>query len=254
MPETSITLIGNWKMNLAPSEAKNFSRSLRENLPPLTHTNVWVTPPAMSAAHVVRELAGSPIKVGAQNVHWAASGAFTGETAPAFATDLGLTFSLVGHSERRTLFGDTSEQVAKRMKAALDAGLIPVVCIGETDSERASGRTEAVITSQLAPVFAHISEAEAERVIVAYEPVWAIGTGKVASEGEIRETHAYIKRLWTEQRHKVSCKVLYGGSVNPQNFAGIIALDEVDGALVGGASIKLDQWLALIEIAESARK
>jgi len=203
---------------------------------------------------VVRELEGSPIQVGAQNVHWATSGAFTGETAPAFATDLGLTFSLVGHSERRTLFGDTSEQVAQRMKSALTAGLIPVVCIGETDGERASGHTEEVISSQLAPVFAELSQSEATRVILAYEPVWAIGTGKVASEQEIRETHCYIKRLWTEQRYESPCAVLYGGSVNPQNFAGILAIDEVDGALVGGASIKIDQWLELIAIAERARK
>lgn len=241
-------------MNLAPSEAAKFAHSLRQELPALTRTKVWVTPPAISAAHVVRELEGSVVKVGAQNVHWATSGAFTGETSPAFATDLGLTFSLVGHSERRILFSETSEQVAQRMKAALGAGLIPVVCVGETETERTSGRTEEVIRDQLAPVFAQLSEKDAERVILAYEPVWAIGTGKVASEQEIRDTHAYIKQLWRDRQYSVPCTVLYGGSVSPQNFTGIIALSDVDGALVGGASIKLDQWLALVAIAEAARK
>lgn len=241
-------------MNLAPSEAQKFARSLRQNLPALTRTKVWVTPPAISAAHVVRELQGSVVEVGAQNVHWATSGAFTGETSPSFATDLGLTFSLVGHSERRTLFGETSEQVAQRMKAALGAGLTTVVCIGETESERTLGHTEEVLRNQLTPVFAQLSEKDAARVILAYEPVWAIGTGKVASGQEIRDTHAYIKQIWNDRHYSASCTVLYGGSVNPQNFSEIIALSEVDGALVGGASIRLDQWLELVAIAEAAKK
>ncbi len=241
-------------MNLAPSEAAAFARSLRERLPSLARTLVWVTPPTISAAAVVQELKGSRIQVGSQNVHWASSGAYTGETAAGFAKDLGLSFTLVGHSERRTLFGDTSESVAMRMRAALEVELTPVVCIGETEAERASGRTEDTLRAQLGPVFEQLDAPKAGQVILAYEPVWAIGTGKVASESEIKATHAFIKQEWDNRFKGTPCTVLYGGSVNPQNFAGIVSLPGVDGALVGGASIKVDQWLELVTIAEQAKK
>lgn len=241
-------------MNLSPSEGAAFARTLRDRLPVLSQTSVWVTPPAISAAHVVQELQGSPIQVGAQNVHWAVSGAYTGETSASFVRDLGLTFSLVGHSERRTLFGDTSEHVAMRMKAALHESLTPIVCIGETEAERVSGRTEEVLRAQLEPVFEQLDTASAQHVVLAYEPVWAIGTGKVASEREIQDAHAYIKQLWDSQQYKTECVILYGGSVNPQNLKSIITLPGVDGALVGGASIKLEQWLELITLAEGSKK
>ncbi|MFN4894293.1 MAG: triose-phosphate isomerase [Pseudomonadota bacterium] len=251
MSSLPVLLIGNWKMNLCPSEAAAFAVSLRERLPVLSRTRVWVTPSALSAAYVKQKLDGSPIEVGAQNVHWASAGAFTGETSPLFAKDLGLTFALVGHSERRTLFGESSEQVAKRMKAALATGLTAVVCIGETEAERAAGRTQAVLKAQLEPIFAELDTSSAPRVVIAYEPVWAIGTGKVASEGEIQQTHDDIRQLWEQQDYGVRCTVVYGGSVTPANFRSIIALPGVDGALVGGASIKLDQWLELIAIADA---
>jgi triosephosphate isomerase len=258
MSHRSVLLIGNWKMNLSPSDGAAFARALREKLPALTHTEVWVTPPALSAAHVVRELETSPIKIGTQNVHWETSGAFTGETSAAFAKDLGLTFTLVGHSERRTLFGETSDKVALRMRAALSNNLTPVVCIGETEAERSAGHTEAVLQAQLEPIFSQLNVETASRVILAYEPVWAIGTGKVATESEIQATHAYIRQLWSETLQGSSCRgssctVIYGGSVSPANFAGIVTLPGVDGALVGGASIKLDQWLELVSIAERSQ-
>jgi triosephosphate isomerase len=250
MSKKPVLLVGNWKMNLSPSQAADFARSMRGDLPPLTNTSVWVSPPIISAAHVARELAGSPIKVGAQNIHWENSGAFTGETAPIFARDLGLSFSLVGHSERRSLFGETSEQVARRMKGALDAGLTPIVCMGETEAERAMGLTEKILDAQLEPLYPNLTPETARKVILAYEPVWAIGTGKVASEDEIQATHKYIKDTSIEQGYEAPPTILYGGSVNPQNCAGIIALPAVQGALVGGASIKLSQWLELIRISE----
>jgi triosephosphate isomerase len=250
MSKKPVLLVGNWKMNLSPSQAADFARSMRGDLPPLTNTSVWVSPPIISAAHVARELAGSPIKVGAQNIHWENSGAFTGETAPIFAKDLGLSFSLVGHSERRSLFGETSEQVARRMKGALDADLTPIVCMGETEAERAMGLTEKILDAQLEPLYPHLTPETARKVILAYEPVWAIGTGKVASEDEIQATHKYIQDSWMEQGYEAPPTILYGGSVNPQNCAGIIALPAVQGALVGGASIKLSQWLELIRISE----
>jgi triosephosphate isomerase len=193
---------------------------------------------------------GYTVQLGAQNVHWANSGAFTGETSPNFLKDLGATFSLVGHSERRTYFGETSEQVALRTSAALQAGLVPVVCFGESESERADGRTEAVIEQQLTPILARLDSESAKHVVLAYEPVWAIGTGRVASLNEIAAAHAFIHSIWNRYNFDSSAVVLYGGSVNPSNFEEILALKDVDGALVGGASIKLDQWLALVGIAE----
>jgi triosephosphate isomerase len=163
---------------------------------------------------------------------------------------MGIPFSLVGHSERRTYFGETSETVAQRTKAALAEGLTAIVCIGETERERSSGVTEKVLEEQLTPVFEVISPDASSRVILAYEPVWAIGTGRVASLEEIAATHRFILSLWKNRGFATDAVILYGGSVNPQNFAEILALPEVDGALVGGASIKLDQWLTLVKIAE----
>jgi triosephosphate isomerase len=139
------------------------------------------------------------------------------------------------------------------MKAAISHNLTPIVCIGETESERSSGRTEAVLQAQLEPIFAQLTLETASLVILAYEPVWAIGTGKVATESEIQATHAYIRQLWSTHLLNCPCTIVYGGSVSPANFSGIVALPGVDGALVGGASIKLDQWLELISIAERSR-
>ncbi len=237
-------------MNLTPREAVDFARKLRTQIPALGKTSVWVAPMTISLADVARELQGASIVVGAQNAHWAASGAFTGETSPLALKDLGLGFSILGHSERRTLFGETSESVASRMKALLTENITPVVCVGETLEQRGSGLTEQVLESQLAPIFAELEANDARNVVLAYEPVWAIGTGKVASEQEIAETHAFIRSLWDGQGYNTPPRILYGGSVNPQNFGGIIKIPNVSGALVGGASIKLDQWLELIAIAE----
>jgi len=248
----STLLIGNWKMNLTPREAKAFAQQLRASLPPLQATQVWVAPMTICLADVARELQDTVVRVGAQNVHWAPHGAFTGETSAKAIVDLGLHFSLVGHSERRTHFGDSSESVALRMKAALDEGLTPVVCIGETDAERTSAATERVLEAQLGPIFAQLGPDTARQIVLAYEPVWAIGTGKVASEKEIRETHGYIHDLWRQQGFGCDATVLYGGSVSPENFPGIVSLPGVHGALVGGASIKIDQWLRLIQIAEES--
>jgi triosephosphate isomerase len=244
-------LVGNWKMNLGPHQAREFASSLNTQIPTLARTDVWVCPSTISLTATCEALRSSPILVGAQNVHWAKTGAFTGETSPLFLKDLNITFSLAGHSERRTYFGETSETVAMRTEAALTEGLTVIVCVGETEGERTSGATEKVLHEQLEPIFARISPSNAKRVVIAYEPVWAIGTGKVASLEDIATTHTFILRRWNAQGYDHPPTILYGGSVNPQNFAEILALREVNGALVGGASIKLDQWLELIRIAEA---
>jgi len=244
-------LVGNWKMNLGPTQSREFSSALVTRLPKLTRTDVWVCPPTVSLAAASEVLRGSPVLVGAQNVHWATSGAFTGETSAQFLKDLDISFSLVGHSERRTYFGETSETVSMRTQAALTEGLRPIICIGETERERAEGATNAVLREQLSPVFKLLNSSTAPRAVLAYEPVWAIGTGKVASLEDISATHRFIQELWSAQGYGCEPTILYGGSVNPQNFAEILALREVNGALVGGASIKLDQWLDLVNIAEA---
>jgi triosephosphate isomerase len=244
-------LVGNWKMNLTPSESASYARSLRAGIGSQIRTKVWVAPTTISLAHVLNELSGSAIAIGAQNTHWTNSGAFTGETSPRAAKELGLSFTILGHSERRTYFGESSEAVATRMQAALAEGLTPIVCVGETEQQRSRAETNAVIEAQLSPVFAALNHANSNQVIIAYEPVWAIGTGKVASLAEIEETHTAIHAMWSRQGYPTEAVVLYGGSVTPQNFAGIGALSVVSGALVGGASLKLDQWLELIAIAES---
>lgn len=244
-------LIGNWKMNLGPHLAQEFASSLAQQMASPTRTDVWVCPPTISLAAAAKALQGSPILVGAQNTHWAKSGAFTGETSPEFLKDLGITFTLLGHSERRTYFGETSDTVAMRAESALAAGLHAVVCIGETEQERARGVTETALRDQLEPVFRRLDASAAGRVVLAYEPVWAIGTGKVASLEDISTTHKFIQSLWNDQGYPCQATILYGGSVTPQNFREIVAIKEVDGALVGGASIKIEQWLELVSIAES---
>lgn len=243
-------LAGNWKMNLGPQQAKNYAHQLRETCKDLSKTDVWIAPPDVSLPGVIEELRGSPIMVGAQNVHWADNGAFTGETSPSFLQELGCAFAIVGHSERRTYFGETSPVVAKRAVGAIAAGLTALVCIGETEAERVGDRTEAVLEEQLNPVLEALSKDTATKLVLAYEPVWAIGTGKVASLDEISQTHAFIQKVWARYSLNAPCIVLYGGSVNPSNFEAILSLQEVDGALVGGASLKADQWLELIKIAE----
>lgn len=252
-------LVGNWKMNLGPAAAGRYARELRDRLSPTSEVEVWVAPPTVSLSEVVSALENTAIAVGAQNVHWADAGAFTGETSPLFLTSMGVRFALVGHSERRTYFGETDQQVALRTEGALKAGLEVIVCIGETEQQRAAGTTESVLKAQLEPVLACITPEYAPRVSIAYEPVWAIGTGKVATTAEIASAHLFIRNLWGRTHcagsagsaSEPTVRILYGGSVTPHNFAEIAATPGVNGALVGGASIKLEQWLALIDVAQA---
>lgn len=244
-------LAGNWKMNLGPVQARAYAKQLKESVQKLSQTDVWVAPTPVSLATVSEELKGTAINFGSQNVHWAESGAFTGETSPLFLKDLGATFTLTGHSERRQFFGETSETTAQRTQAALKAGLEVIVCFGETEAERVGGKTARVIEEQLQPVLSGLTAESCAKVVLAYEPVWAIGTGKVASLQDIQDAHQHIQKVWSSHNLPGAAVILYGGSVNPSNFAEILALKEVHGALVGGASIKLDQWLELIKIAEA---
>jgi len=225
---------GNWKMFKGPHEARAFCRKLREA--PLGDADVAVCPPYVSLADAVQTLAGTEIGVFAQNCHWQPEGAFTGEISPVMLRELGVYGTIVGHSERRQYFGESDESVARRVGAALEYGLHVIACVGETEAERAAGETENVLRRQLSGLD------EDDNLVVAYEPVWAIGTGKTATPDIAQEAHAFIKSI-------VGVPVLYGGSVTPGNAAELAAQPDVDGALVGGASLDVESFAAICRAA-----
>src|SRR5919109_5545634 len=214
------------------SETEAFCVALRERLAGFDGVNVAVCPPFTSLAAAVSALAGTDIAVAAQNVHWEAEGAFTGEVSAPMLRELGVYGAIVGHSERRQYFGETDETVAQRTAAALEAGLSVIACVGETEAEREAGETEDVLRRQVS-----VLEAE-DNLVVAYEPVWAIGTGKTATPEIAQEAHAFIKRL-------IDVPVLYGGSVKPGNAEELVRQPDVDGALVGGASLEVESFAAI---------
>jgi triosephosphate isomerase (TIM) len=225
-----VLIAGNWKMFKGPAETAEFCLGLREA--ELDGVDVVVCPSFVSLAVAVQLLAGTEIAVAAQNVHWEQEGAYTGEISAAMLRELGVYGAIVGHSERRQLFGETDESVGWRAEAALDAGLFVIACVGETESERESGSTEDVLRRQVS-----VLEAD-DNLVVAYEPVWAIGTGKTATPELAQEAHAFVKSL-------LDVPVLYGGSVKPDNAAELLSRPDVDGALVGGASLDLESFLAV---------
>jgi triosephosphate isomerase (TIM) len=225
-----VLIAGNWKMFKGPAETAEFCLGLREA--ELDGVDVVVCPSFVSLAVAVQLLAGTEIAVASQNVHWEQEGAYTGEISAGMLRELGVYGAIVGHSERRQLFGETDESVARRAKAALDAGLFVIACVGETESERESGATEDVLRRQLS-----VLEAD-DNLVVAYEPVWAIGTGKTATPQLAQDAHAFVKSL-------LDVPVLYGGSVKPDNAAELLSQPDVDGALVGGASLDLESFLAV---------
>ena len=225
-------IAGNWKMYKRPSETAEFCVDLKRLLADLEGVDVAVCPPFTSLAVAVQILAGTEIAVAAQNVHWELEGAYTGEISAPMLRELGVYGAIVGHSERRQLFCETDETVAKRTRAALDAGLSVIACVGETEAEREAGETEEVLRRQVS-----VLEGE-DNLVVAYEPVWAIGTGKTATPEIAQEAHAFIKSL-------LEVPVLYGGSVKPENAAELLALPDVDGALVGGASLDVESFGAI---------
>jgi triosephosphate isomerase (TIM) len=226
----SMVIAGNWKMYKGPAEAAEFCRVLAQR--DLGDASVVVCPPFVSLATAVQVLAGTEIGVAAQNVHWEAEGAFTGEVSAPMLHELGVYGAIVGHSERRQYFGETDEGVAKRAHAALEGGLAVIACVGETAGEREAGETEDVLRRQVSVLEAH------DQLVIAYEPVWAIGTGKTATPAIAQEAHALIKSL-------LDVPVLYGGSVKPENAAELFAQPDVDGALVGGASLDVDSFAAI---------
>lgn len=226
---------GNWKLFKGPAETAAFCETLRQaDLP--AGVDVVVCPPYVSLATAVQLLADTEVAVAAQSVAWAQEGAYTGEVSPGMLRELGVYGAIVGHSERRQYFGETDETVARRVRAALDAGLFVIACVGESEEERESGQMELVLRVQTEA----IADAAGDdaNLVIAYEPVWAIGTGKTATPAMAQEAHAFVKSL-------LDVPVLYGGSVKPDNAAELMTQGDVDGALVGGASLDVDSFVAI---------
>lgn len=234
----STLVAGNWKTNLTGTLASELAEEIGHRL----GKGVAVFPPAVYAERVRVGLADSGVALGLQDVSEQSFGATTGDHAAEQLLDVGCTYALVGHSERRARHGETNESVAEKAKAASEAGLIPVVCCGEQLAERESDTQEAVVEGQLAEVISALSGRE---WVIAYEPVWAIGTGQTASAEQAQAMHAFIRRLLGEQDPAERTKILYGGSVNAANAAGFAACKDIDGALVGGASLKIDEFVAI---------
>jgi triosephosphate isomerase (TIM) len=231
-----VLIAGNWKMFKGPREAAEFCLALREG--DLGEADVVVCPPHVSLAVAVQLLAGTEIAVAAQNVHWEQEGPYTGEVSPSMLRELGVYGTIVGHSERRQLFGETDETTARRAEAALAAGLEVIACVGETEEERERGETEEVLRRQVSVL------PDDDGLVVAYEPVWAIGTGKTATPEIAQDAHAFIKTI-------LDRPVLYGGSVKPENAGELLSQADVDGALVGGASLEVDSFTAICRSARS---
>ena len=241
---------GNWKMHMGPSATREFFRAFAPEVGP-GGPEILVFPPALSLA-AARESRpdAPPVALGVQNIHWEAEGAFTGEISAPMAADAGATHVLVGHSERRHVFGETDEEVARKVRAAVGQGLVPVICVGETLEERKADRVEEVILGQLDGAREGFDGDDSEPFVLAYEPVWAIGTGETATPEDASEAHGALRRRLDDvlgEGARADTPILYGGSVKPHNAAELLAAPDVDGVLVGGASLEADSFARIVE-------
>ena len=242
-------IAGNWKMYKTIAEAVDFVEKIRPVADKAGHCEVIVAPPFTALRAAAEAARGSALRVAAQNCHWDKEGAHTGDISTVMLRDAGCTHVIIGHSERRHDCGETDEQVNKKVKAALAAGLTPIVCVGETLEEREKGETEKVLECQFMRGLAGLTPADFSRIMIAYEPVWAIGTGRTATPEMAAQAHGFLRRLARQQfgaSEADGVRILYGGSVKPDNIGGLMAQEEIDGALVGGASLKVDSFTALI--------
>ena len=243
-------LAANWKMNNGPTAAKTFMETFLATYQPRSDRSVVFFPPAVTLSTVSAAIAGrNDLVAGIQNIHWAEKGAFTGETSAAMAKDAGARIVLVGHSERRHVFGETDAQCAKKCLAAVKAGLTFMLCVGETIGQREARQTEEIVTRQLREGLSQIPNLISADFLLAYEPVWAIGTGLTASAGDASAIHTVLRSELKEMigTRSDEIPILYGGSVNAENAAGLLAAPEVDGLLVGGASVEAASWLAIAQ-------
>ena len=250
-------IAGNWKMNTSPKDAKKLAENIVASLPERTSgVDVLVCPPFIDLSVVNSEIEKSYIKLGAQNCYYENAGAYTGEISPKMLVDSNCEFVIIGHSERRTLFGETDRIVNTKIRAALNADLKVIMCIGETLNERNGNTTFEVLARQIEHGLTDIETWKNENIVVAYEPIWAIGTGLAANLEQIEEAHDFIKSKLIDVLGDSGkdCLILYGGSVNAKNAADILKIESVYGALIGGASLKADQFVQIIKFAQEAKK
>jgi triosephosphate isomerase len=243
-------LAGNWKMNKTIGEAIELVNGLKRNLYNVAKADIVVCPPFTALSDVSEMISDSNIALGAQDLFWEEKGAFTGEVSAAMLKDAGCKFVIIGHSERRQYFHETNETVNKKLKAALAAGLMPIVCVGEKLEERESGNTFRVVEDHVANSLRDIPQQDALRIIIAYEPVWAIGTGRNATPEQAQEVHKFIRGLLSKMYSKDTAEAIriqYGGSVTPENAASLMSQPDIDGALVGGASLKVDSFTDIVK-------
>jgi triosephosphate isomerase len=247
MAPRSLIYAANWKMNHGPSTARDFLTRFLQVTPSVAGRGLWFFPPSVTIAAACEAASGrEDVTIGAQNVHWEPKGAFTGELAIPLVIEAGARAALIGHSERRHLFGETDEQVARKLVAVLKAGMIPLVCVGETLAEREGGRTEQVVSRQIAALQDRIGPKDWAKVVLAYEPVWAIGTGRNATPDDAAQVHELIRFELGRRGVPGRVTILYGGSVNQGNVLSLLARPELDGVLVGGASLDPDGWAELV--------
>ncbi|MFC7371001.1 triose-phosphate isomerase [Fictibacillus iocasae] len=243
-------IAGNWKMNKTLSEARSFVEEVKGLVPSAEAVDSVICAPALFLDCLADETEGTPLSVGAQNMHFEESGAFTGEISPVMLKDLNVQYVILGHSERRELFAETDELVNQKTHAAFKHGLTPIVCVGETLEQRESESTKEVVKEQTEKGLAGLTEEQVTQTVIAYEPVWAIGTGKTASSEDANEVCAYIRSLVAEQFSQSAAdavRIQYGGSVKPDNIKELMGMSDIDGALVGGASLDPKSYLQLLE-------
>jgi triosephosphate isomerase len=247
-------IAGNWKMNKTASEAATFVRELAQRKLPSPAVEIVIAPPFTALDAVHRALGtGSSIGLAGQNLHWENHGAYTGEISAPMLKDLGCQYVILGHSERRALFGERDDVIQKKLAAAFRHGLKPILCVGESLDEREAGRTTEIITGQLKRSLAGFNATQLAMLTIAYEPVWAIGTGKAASPEQAVLIHQTIRQLLQQEWSSAiaqGTRILYGGSVTPQNVTGFLASDEIDGALVGGACLKVESFASIVDLAQ----
>jgi len=241
-------IAGNWKMHLTIAEAESLAQAIVDGGIPADR-DVMLAPPHTALAAVNKVLQGSSVLLASQHSGWEEKGAFTGEISPVMVKDVGCSMAIIGHSERRHIFGETDQLVNKRLTAALKHGLIPILCIGETLEEREANQTFKVLETQLRGGLIGVASSEADKLVIAYEPVWAIGTGKTASEDQAQEVHAFLRTLLEKMYEKdiaSQIRILYGGSVKPDNVDVLMSRNDVDGALVGGAALQAESFIRII--------
>jgi triosephosphate isomerase len=248
---------GNWKMNTTLAEAEQLAEAVDRPLSGLGAIKTVLCPPFVSLAAVIQAVSGFNVAVGAQNCHFERAGAYTGEVSPTMLADLGCRYVILGHSERRALFGETDATVQRKVRAALAAGLIPIVCVGETLEQNEAGQTDEVVGGQVRAALDGLTEAQVAGLVLAYEPIWAIGTGRAATPEQANATIGAVRRAVGELAGAAAAgalRIQYGGSVTRDNAAALFAQPEIDGALVGGASLKSGDFVAICEAAQQAAR